>query len=191
MSGRRLFWVVLPLLLVALAAEIGRARRLLQASRILKAVEAVAGAAEQAHLEQRNPAAYRGLLEKGVEQLRLAGRLHPAEVRVPLFRGALYSMLGRPQAAIRAYEEARDQQPRGEIYARLGDVYLQIGQREKALEAYRSAVFLDHNLRKRYRSYLAPPRRQRTPSREKVFSDGFETGDWSAWDRRSRPEEPK
>ena len=94
------------------------------------------------------------VLDQGVNVLRRAHERDPAEVGVPVAEGALYILLDRPQAAIRAYERALIIEPRPEVYAHLGRTRLRLGDGEGARLDFRRAVFLDHNLAKEFRPYL-------------------------------------
>lgn len=108
------------------------------------------------------------VLDKGVNVLRQAHERDPVEVGVPVAEGALYILLDRPQAAIRAYERALLIEPRPEVYAHLGRTRLRLGDGEGARLAFRRAVFLDHNLAKEFRPYLG----RRTPKKDDAPQDG-------------------
>ncbi len=173
--GRRLFWVLLPLLVAALVLEVGRARRLAYASRIAAVVKDVTiGANLNGRLSRR-------LLESNLELLRATEPLSPVEVALPIARGGQYLLLQRPKAAIRAYEHALTIEPRGEIYVHLGRAYLQLGEREAAEQAFRTAMVLDHTQRKRVRGFVSgpeqPPRRQAPRTDEEAPVEAPATND--------------
>lgn len=137
MTGRRAFWIVLALSLAALFVQARDARNRWRASRILKAVEAVSQQASQ-----------RGGLSRGLgdHHLRLldeAGELDPALVDVPVARGWQYLLTGRPEGAIREFEDALALEPRARVWANLGEAHLQAGHRDDAREAFEKAIALD------------------------------------------------
>lgn len=158
MTGRRLFWIMLPLLVLALVLQARHAERRWRASRTVKAVQFLA---EQA--SQGGPAAA-SRLRQGLALMRGIASLDPASVDIPVTRGGLYIMLQRPQAAIRAYQEALRLEPRGEVYANLGRAYLMNGEQELARGAFRKAVRLDRSWIKSFRLYLPELQRDSTPS---------------------------
>ena len=148
MTGRRLVWVLVPLLAVALLLELGRARRLWQGSRAAAIVKDVTIEAN------RRGRLSRRVLTHNLELLRVAEPMSPVEVALPIARGGQYLLLKRPQAAIRAYERALEIEPRGEIYVHLGRAYLTLGDREAAEEAFSMAMILDHTQRRRVRGFV-------------------------------------
>ncbi len=152
--GRRLVWVLVPLLAAALVLEVDRARGLWHASRVAAVVKDVTiGANQRGRLSRQ-------LLEHNLELLRVTEPLSPVEVALPIARGGQYLLLQRPKAAIRAYQHALTIEPRGEIYAHLGRAYLQLGDREAAEQAFRTAMDLDHTQRSRVRGFV--PRNRKT-----------------------------
>ncbi len=149
MSGRRLAWVLFPLLAATLVLEIGRAVRLWRASRAAAVVKDVTIAASQrGRLSKR-------LLQHNLELLRVTEPLAPVEVALPIARGGLYLLLDRPQAAIRAYQRALEIEPRGEIYVHLGRAHLKLGDPAAAEDAFRTAMILDQTQRKRVRGFVS------------------------------------
>lgn len=149
MTGRRLVWVLCPLLATALMLEIGRANRLWRASRVAAVVKSVTIMANQRGRLSRQ------LLQHNLELLRVTEPLSPTEVALPIARGGQFLLLDRPQAAIRAYRQALEIEPRGEIYVHLGRAYLKLGDRYAAEKAFRTAMILDHTQRKRVRGFVS------------------------------------
>ncbi len=149
MSGGRLIWVLCPLLAAALVLEVGRAGELLRASRAAAVVKDVTIAASQRGRLSRQ------LLQHNLEILRVTEPLAPVEVALPLARGGLYLLLERPQAAIRAYQQALEIEPRGEIYAHIGRAHLKLGDPTAAAKAFHTAMILDHTQRKRVRGFAS------------------------------------
>ena len=149
MTGRRLVWLLCPLLLAALVLEVGRARRLWRASRIGAVVKSVTiTASDRGRLSRQ-------LIQHNLELLRVTEPLAPTDVTLPIARGGLYLLLGRPRAAIRAYRQALTLEPRGEVYAHIGRAHLQLGDRTAAEEAFRTAIILDRTQRRRLRGYIS------------------------------------
>lgn len=140
MSGRRLVWPLIVLLGVALFFTARRAEERLRGSRQLNTAEAIT---LQTSLQGRVDGR---VLQRSLEILRQTEKLLPTEVAVPVARGGQYLLLQRPKAAIRAYRQALDFERRGEIYANLGRALVLAGELEKARNAFRVAVLLDHNL---------------------------------------------
>ncbi len=160
MTGKRLVWLLCPLLVAALVLETGRARRLWRASRIAAVVKSVTiTASDRGRLSRQ-------LLQHNLDLLRITEPLSPVEVALPIARGALYLLLDRPQAAVRAYHEALEIEPRGEIYAHLGRAHLKLGNRDAAVEAFRAAIVLDHTQRRKVRGYVPGSIRQAQPASE-------------------------
>lgn len=156
MKGRIATLVAVPVLLLIVWQYAGYAVERWRASRDLAQVEALTmrlGA--EGHLNRRplDPRVVRWM-DKGLGVLRQANAQDPVEIGVPVAEGALYSLLDRPQAAIRAYERALLIEPRPEIYAHLGRTRLRLGDSEGARLDFRRAVLLDHNLAKEFRPYL-------------------------------------
>lgn len=149
MTGRRLFWIVLVMSVWALLAQAKIAQRHWRASRILRVVETVSMQASQ-----------RGGLPRrlGDHHLRLLGEaaeLDPALVDVQVARGWQYLLLGRPQGAIRAFEEALELEPRARVWANLGEAHMKAGNHAEARQAYEKAIELDPLLAKELESQLS------------------------------------
>lgn len=155
-TGRRLLWVLIPLLAVALGLQLRQAERRWRASHQLALIEhTTRRLAEQGVLSRRPlPPRVQRLLEQGTRILRDAGPLDPVEVGIPIARGSLYRLLSRPKAAVRAYEEALELEVRSEIYLNLGRIHLGGGEPEAARAAFGKAVLLNHKLIKELRPYL-------------------------------------
>ena len=170
MTGRRLVWVLCPLLGAALMLELGRAERLLRASRAAAVVKDVTIAASQRGRLSRQ------LLQHNLELLRISEPLAPVEVALPLARGGLYLLLDRPQAAIRAYQHALEIEPRGEIYAHIGRAHLKLGEPTAAEQAFHTAMILDHTQRKRVRGFVSPAGGQRPQYGNPAVESAGETG---------------
>ncbi|MCP3962901.1 MAG: hypothetical protein GY719_34105 [bacterium] len=186
MNGRRAVWVLVPVLAVCLVLQLGRTGRKWQASRLLEAVKRVTVQASQRGRISRR------VLERNVAALRRAEELDPVEVALPIARGGQYLLLERPEAAVRAYEKARDLEPRGELYAQLGRAHLKLGDGAAAERAFRTAVVLDHNQMKNLHGYLNRGLGRRRESDEdrgaatgtaegEIFSGDFESGDLRRW----------
>ncbi len=171
MTGRRLVWVLCPLLGAALALELGRAGRQLRASRAAAVVKDVTIAASQRGRLSRQ------LLQHNLELLRVTEPLAPVEVALPIARGGLYLLLQRPQAAIRAYQEALEIEPRGEIYAHLGRAHLKLGDPVAAEEAFHKAMILDHTQRKRVRGFVSGTHRGPPADNPEVEDSSQTAGD--------------
>ncbi len=160
MTGRRLVWVLCPLLGIALVLEGDRATRLWRASRAAAVVKDITiAASERGRLSRR-------LLEHNLELLRLTEPLAPVEVALPIARGGQYLLLDRPRAAIRAYRHALEIEPRGEVWAHLGRAYLKLGDRVAAEHAFGLAMILDHTQRKRVRGFVSPENTRRSSVRQ-------------------------
>jgi tetratricopeptide (TPR) repeat protein len=136
-SGRRLLFVLLPLLAGALLAQAARAHALLGASRRLRTASVVAarvaGAGERAAPIQR----------ANLALLRRAAELDPADVRAPAWRGSLHLLLGNPHEAAAAYREALELEPRPEVHLNLARALLAAGELEGARRHFALAVRLD------------------------------------------------
>ncbi len=155
MTGRRLVWLLCPLLVAALVYELGRARRLYSGNLTAAIVKDVTiAASQQGRLSPQ-------LMMHNLELLRAHEPLAPTQVALPISRGGLYLLLDRPQAAIRAYEQALKLEHRGEIFAHLGRAYLKLGNRQAAEDAFHTAIVLDHTQRKRIRGFVPKERLRR------------------------------
>jgi O-antigen ligase len=139
-QGSLLVWPVLALLVLGLAGQTARWHRRWTASGLLRQVELLSMAAAS---RGQAPAQ---LMERNLEALRRAAPLHPDEVGIPIARGTQYLFLGRPEAAIRAYEEALALEPRPEGYLNLGRAQWLAGRREEARRSFVTAVRLDPRL---------------------------------------------
>lgn len=139
MKGRWLAWGFVALLGLALAGQTARWRDRMRAGRLLRQAELVT------ELVQRGRAPRR-MLAGNLIALRQAAALDPAEIGIPIARGAQHLLLGNPEAAVAAYRQALELEPRPEIYLNLGRAELAAGRREEARRAFRRAVELDPKL---------------------------------------------
>ena len=162
MTGRRLFWIAAPLLALALAGQLLRARDLLEARRVLRQVEQMSVVAVTSG---RPAAAVAPLYWAHVKLLQRAEDLDPADARLPLARGSQYLLLGRAQEAVAAYREALAIEPRPEIYLNLGRAQLGAGDREAARESFRRALALDPFLREDVPPEMVPDHLRPRPGR--------------------------
>lgn len=151
-SSRSLVWLLSLFLAVALVFTAHRGVGRMQASRKLVEVKVMGQMGRMA----RAPLPYqaRRLLEKTAASLQKIQELDPVEVRIPLSRGSLYALLGRPAAAIRAFDEALELERRSEIYVNLGLVHFATGDHEAAREAFRNAQRLNRNVGRQYRAHF-------------------------------------
>jgi len=149
LSGRRLVWIVAPLLAAALVLQGVRAERLWRVSRIVAAVEQ-----ETAEMSLAGRVA-KGKIEYHLQLLHEAERLVPSHVDVPVALGWQYMLTDRPEAAVRSFEEVLSIEPRPEIFANLVQAHMLNGDREAAAEAYRVALLLDPSLAEALRSFAA------------------------------------
>ncbi len=174
MTGRRLTWILCPLLVAALALEFGRAERRARASLAAAVVKDMTIAASQRGRLSRQ------LIQHNLELLRVSEPLAPVEVALPIARGGLYLLLDRPQAAIRAYQHALGIEPRGEIYAHIGRAHLKLGDPAAAEQAFHTAMILDHTQRKRVRGFVSKATgRGAQANPEAGASDDADAGDES------------
>jgi tetratricopeptide (TPR) repeat protein len=130
-------WVMAIAALVAavLLFRVGKDR--VGAQRLVQAAESVA--LESERRSSMPPQA----LELGLDLLRRAEALDPAEVSVEITRGGLFMVGGRSQAAERSYRRALEMENRTEVWINLARMRLAGGDREGALEAARNAQQLD------------------------------------------------
>lgn len=135
-----LAWVLVALLILALAAQTGRLRDRLTAGRMLRQVELVSMA-----LLQRGQMP-RAFLSKNLEILRRASALDPTQVGIPIARGSQYFLLRNGSAAAAAYRQALELEPRPEIHLNLGRALAMAGDAEEARKHFRLAMKLDPNL---------------------------------------------
>lgn len=140
LKGSLLVWPVLALLVLGLAGQTLRWQHRRTASRLLRQVELLSMAAVSRG--QAPPQ----LMAGNLEALRRAAPLNPVEVGIPIARGTQYLFLGRPEAAIRAYEEALALEPRPEGYLNLGRAQWLAGRRDEARRSFGLAVRLDPQL---------------------------------------------
>lgn len=174
---------------VALSARVDQARDRLAVASGLRQLDAQAAALwgqqdriPKPQLEQ--------ILRSHLAVLDDLARFDPAEVRVPMAVGGRYYLMGRPDAAVRAYEEALALERRGEVYLNLARSHRAAGEQELANEAARLALRLAPDQRETLESlgFLAPEPGDE-PGRGASFEDDFETGDTSGWAaERSAPE---
>ena len=130
--------VVLAVLLgLALGAQTLRWRDRAVASRLLREVELLSlSAASSGQVPPQ-------LIAANLAALRRAAPLAPAEVGIPIARGAQYLFLDRPEPAERSYLEALALEPRPEGYLNLGRAQWLAGRREDAARSFGLAVRLD------------------------------------------------
>lgn len=81
--------------------------------------------------------------ELGLDLLRRAEVLDPAEVSVFITRGGLFMVGGRMESAERSYRQALEMENRSEVWINLARLHLAAGDRELALDAARMAQRLD------------------------------------------------
>ena len=138
----RAFWLVLVLLVAALAGQLRLTVARLGASRTVFQIEMRSKAAQAAGRASRL------LFAENLRILRRAAELDPLEVRVPLLRGTQHFLLGSPEAAEEAYLDALRLEPQAEIYLNLGNAQLKAGTPEAARKSFGTAVTLDPKLAK-------------------------------------------
>lgn len=114
MKGRWLFWVVAPLLAAALVLQVRRGLDRIEASKVLKTVQA-ATQLELAQGARRRPAVFRHHLDL----LEPLGRMDPVEVQIPITRGVQHEILGHREQALEAFREALRLEPRPVVYLHL------------------------------------------------------------------------
>jgi tetratricopeptide (TPR) repeat protein len=138
MNGRVLVWPLVLALGIALAGQTLRWQDRRTASRTLRSVEAVTLAAYKAQRAD--------VLRAHVQILRQAEKRDPLEIGIPIARGSQHFLLGQPQAAIEAYEEALKLEPRPETYLYLGRALDLAGRRDEAQANFRLALRIDPRL---------------------------------------------
>jgi tetratricopeptide (TPR) repeat protein len=138
MNGRVIVWPLVLVLGIALVGQTVRWRDRRTASRTLRTVEAVTLAAYKAQRPD--------VLRAHIEILRQAAKRDPLEIGIPIARGSQHFLLGQPQAAIDAYEEALKLEPRPETYLYLGRALDRAGRRDEARESFRLALRIDPRL---------------------------------------------
>jgi tetratricopeptide (TPR) repeat protein len=144
MNGRRLFYLVLPLLATALLLQLVRAERLLRASRMVGSVEQMT---QNFLTSQPRRSPTKGRLRYNLDFLAEAGKLAPGWVHIPVNRGHQYLLLKRPQEAIQEFNQALEIEPRAEVYANLGTAYEMAGETAAARQAYEKMELLDPTLK--------------------------------------------
>lgn len=137
MRGRLLAPLCAAALLAALAAQTDRLRDRLLANRILRQVELLTIAARRADRLSSE------LVAANLAALRRAAELDPAEVGIPIARGSQYLLLGRPRAAVEAYEQALALEPRPEIYLNLARAHRLAGDLPRSRAALERTGRLD------------------------------------------------
>lgn len=150
MSPQKLFWPLLLFLLAALGLVTVNASQSLQAS-------VLTGTVEKA-IDEMTASGRRGSSGWSAHQLRLLDRaasLDPALINIRVNRGLVQLVAQKPQAAIRALEQALEHEERAEIYANLGQAHNLAGDRKKANEAFQKAFALDPGLRRKLRKHVA------------------------------------
>jgi tetratricopeptide (TPR) repeat protein len=152
-SGRRLAWAVLGVLLLALAGQSVRLSRRLSASVTLSR-------AERASLEAvRRGRAGAAVLREALHHLERAAERDPLEVGIPIAIGSIHLVLDAPEAALAAYRKAEQLEARPEIYLNRGRAQLKLGQVEAARESFALALKLDPLLLSQVPESLRPPGR--------------------------------
>ena len=154
--GRRLVFVVVPLLLAAFAVDLRHgAQRWLASHRLEQVQNLVARLQAEGHLDRASSQrGVRRAFGEASKQLRQAQAMDPAEVAIPIARGGLYRLLGQENQAFEAFEDARAIEPRPEVFSQLGRIHLELDEPQKARRNFRFAVLLDHTLRKELKPYL-------------------------------------
>jgi tetratricopeptide (TPR) repeat protein len=160
MSGARrprriLPWLAAGLAALALILQTGRAVGRLDASKVLRVVEAMS------ERMARSGQAPRQLVSGHFRLLEQARRRDPAEVGVLVAVGGQYALLGRTDRAVEVYREALDLEPRPEVWLNLGRVLLADGREEEARAAFEAAVRVDPRLRGQVPEAMRPPRLRR------------------------------
>jgi len=135
-----LAWIATGLVLAALYAETGRARRLLGASRRLHTVEQTSARASA--FGGRREA----LLLANLKVLDVAAAMDPAEVGIPLARGSVYYLLGRLEPAIESYRAALRLEARPEVHLNLGRALYAHGATAEGEREMRRGTRLDPRL---------------------------------------------
>lgn len=142
MSWRRGGTLVLALLLAAATwVQVGRAGERLDASRRVRSVEgrSLAMVTQGGVILQ--------VVEANLRELDEVREIAPGDVAVPMSIGSQYLVTGRAEAAVRAYREALEVEPRPEVYLNLGRAQLALGEDEAAREAFAAAQILAPGIR--------------------------------------------
>jgi tetratricopeptide (TPR) repeat protein len=145
-SGRRVLWIVLPLLAALSWWSAARGFDRLRASATLQAAEQQ-GARIAAQMSSLGPQA-RPLITRNLQALRAVQEMAPADARIPLAIGSHYLLLENASSATEWYRRALEVEPRAEIYLNLGRAALVAGERDAALGHFRTAVQLDRSFRR-------------------------------------------
>jgi len=182
LNGRLVAWCLAVLLSAALGLQVREAARRMKASQILEVVKTVT------QESRRHGRLTKGVINSNIKLLRLAERLNPAEVLLPIARGGQYVRLKRWDSAIQAFETALEIEPRGDIYRHIGRANFSLGRRDEADRAFRLAILLDHNQRRALKGYLQTPRpkavvEDTASPPDLIFQSSFESGDLSGWRR--------
>ena len=135
--GKILSIVLAALVLVAALWLFDAGKNRVGCQRLVQSAESLA--LEGARRGSLPPAAR----ELGLDLLRRAEMLDPAEVSVAITRGGLFMVAGRMESAERSYREALEMENRSEVWINLARLHLAAGDREKALDAARMAQRLD------------------------------------------------
>jgi tetratricopeptide (TPR) repeat protein len=125
-SPRARRWIAVVLLAAALAAQVLRARRRVEATHLVVLVE------QRTLLLAGQDSPDPRELRRNLMLLDRAGALHPSMVAIAIVRGSQFLLLGRYDEAIAAYQEALDLEPRAETHFNLGRAFLLAGDREAA-----------------------------------------------------------
>ena len=146
-KGLRLPGVILALLFLAwFGLRFSQTRDLLGADRLLamaetRTAQVLAGSGQATQIVHQNV----GLLKK-------AQSLDPSSVAIKVSLAGQYILQKRWTSAERELKEAADLEPRAEVYANLAQVYLGMDKQDEAMTAIDTAIKLDHNQRKAFRS---------------------------------------
>lgn len=138
---------VAAILLFATVLRFGQAKDLLGADRLtalseLRTAQLLAGSGQGATQ----------VVHQNVSMLKKAQELDPASVSAKIGLAGQYMLQKRWSAAERELQAAAVLETRAEIYANLAQIYLATGDKERALAAIDTAIKLDHNQRKAFRS---------------------------------------
>lgn len=130
------------LLVLAVWVQVERAGERLDASRRVRAVEgrSLAMVAQGGVIRQ--------VVEANLRELDEVRQIAPGDVAVPMSVGSQYLVTGRAEAAVRAYREALELEPRPEVYLNLARAHLALGDEQAAREAFAAAQTLAPNVRR-------------------------------------------
>lgn len=158
-GGRAVAGIAAVAVLAALAFQTDRAIDRLGASKRLRVAKVMS---DQMSRSGRAP---RAVVAGNLRVLREARRLDPSEVGIPVALAGQYMLLERSDAAVEAYREAQELEPRPEVYLNLGHALLAAGRRDRARESFATAI----DLAPRLRGQVPPGMREpagRPPPRE-------------------------